>query len=59
MPVSALFVIAITGWFFFDKSKYEVNLTKERNETWMKVFRFLLAFVAPCFIAVIAVFNLM
>ncbi len=58
MPLSSLFVIAITGWFFFDKSSYEVNLTKKRSAIWMKCFRFLLAFIAPCFIVIIAITNL-
>lgn len=57
MPLSALFVIAITGWFFFDKTSYEINATRKRSSAFMKFFRFMLAFVAPVFIVVVALSN--
>lgn len=57
MPLSALFVIAITGWFYFDKTKYEINVNKQRSNAFMKFFRFMLAVVAPAFIIVVALSN--
>ena len=57
MPLSALFVIAITVWFFFDKTSYEINATRKRSSAFMKFFRFMLAFVAPVFIVVVALSN--
>ncbi len=57
MPLSAIFVIALTGWFFFDKTSYELNVNKKRSPGYMKFVRFMLAFVAPCFIAVVAISN--
>ena len=58
MPLSALFVVAMTGWFFFDRTKYEINSSVKHSDGFMKFFRFMLAFVAPCFIVVVAIFNL-
>lgn len=58
MPISALFVLALTGWFFFDRTKYEMNTPVKHSEGFMKFFRFMLAFVAPCFIAIVAISNL-
>ncbi len=58
MPISALLVIAITGWFFFDKTAYEVRQTKERSRLWMSCLRIFLSLVAPCFIVIIAISNL-
>ena len=58
MPLSAIFVVAMTGWFFFDRTKYEINSSVKHSDGFMKFFRFMLAFVAPCFIVVVAVFNL-
>jgi NSS family neurotransmitter:Na+ symporter len=57
MPLSALFVIAITGWFFWDKTQFELTLNKKRDAWWLKTLRFMLAVVAPCFIVVVAVSN--
>jgi len=58
MPLSAIFVVAMTGWFFFDRTKYEINSSVKHSDGFMKFFRFMLAFVAPCFIVVVAIFNL-
>lgn len=58
MPISALLVLALTGWFFFDRTRYEMNTPVKHSEGFMKFFHFMLAFVAPCFIAVVAVSNL-
>ena len=57
MPLSAIFVIALTGWFCFDKTKYEINSSKPRSDNFMKFLRFMLAFVAPCFIVIVAISN--
>lgn len=55
MPLCSLCVIALTGWFFWDKTKFELTVNKHRSKWWLKTLRFMLAVVAPCFIVIVAV----
>ena len=58
MPLSAIFVVAMTGWFFFDRTKYEINSSVKHSDGFMKFFRFMLAFVAPASSLWLLIFNL-
>ncbi|MBQ8828928.1 MAG: hypothetical protein IJ022_02360 [Burkholderiaceae bacterium] len=58
MPLGALFVIAIAGWFFWEKTVYELCITRKHSALWLKTLRFMLSVVAPCLIIIISVSNL-
>lgn len=57
MPINAIFVVALAGWFYWDKTSYELTLNHPRSPLWLKWLRFVLAFICPCFIVLVVLSN--